>query len=75
MSQIEQANKLQQSEPTIKVGDLVYLSMKDLNLPKGRVRKLQPNYIGPYAVIEVWPDTSNYRVELLPELNKCGIRN
>jgi hypothetical protein len=49
--------------------------MKNLNLPKGRARKLQPNYIGPYVVTEVWPNTSNYRVELPPELNKCGIKN
>jgi hypothetical protein len=56
MAQIEQANKLRQLEPTIKVGDLMYLSTRDLNLPKGRAKKLQPHYIGPYAVSESWPD-------------------
>ncbi|KIL59510.1 hypothetical protein M378DRAFT_33370, partial [Amanita muscaria Koide BX008] len=31
-------------------GDLVYLSTKNLQLPKGHARKLCPKYIGPFKI-------------------------
>jgi len=42
------SNACRHQEPTIKEGDLVYLSTKNLSLPKGRANKLMPKYIGPY---------------------------
>ena len=42
------ADKRQRTEPPIKAGDLVYLSTKNLSMPKGRASKLVPKYIGPY---------------------------
>ena len=37
-------------------------------LPKGRARKLCPNWVGPYKVLEVYEETSNYTLELLGAL-------
>ena len=48
--------------------DLVYLSTKNLTLPKGRAEKLQPKYIGPYKVVEVHTTASTIKLELPPEL-------
>src|ERR1700749_1977124 len=38
--QTKRANEHRQAEPDIQAGDLVYLSTKNLNLSKGRARKL-----------------------------------
>jgi len=57
-------------EPTIKEGDLVYLATKNLSLPRGRARKLMPKYVGPYKVLQAYPETSNYTLELPIELVK-----
>jgi hypothetical protein len=46
--QIHQANKQQGPEPTIEVNSMVYLSTKNLNLPKGHATKLLPKFVGPY---------------------------
>jgi len=62
--QVDKANKHRGDEPLIEVGDLVYLSTKNLNMPKNRARKLCPRYIGPYKVTEAKPSTSNYALEL-----------
>ena len=47
---------------------MVYLSTKNLALPKGRARKLLPRYIGPYKVVKVHTATSTVMLELPPEL-------
>ena len=44
------ANKRKGTAPKFEVGDLVYLSTKNLSMPKGRARKLIPKYIGPMKV-------------------------
>jgi hypothetical protein len=62
------ANKHRSDEPLFKIGDSVYLSTVNLNLPKRRARKLAPKYIGPFRILEAFPDTSNYVLELSPEL-------
>ena len=62
--QTDKANKHRREEPLITVGDLVYLSTKNLNLPKGRARKLCPRFIGPYKVSETQHEMSNYVLEL-----------
>ncbi len=45
-NQAIQANKCRRPS-TLKEDDLVYLSTKNLNLPKGQARKLVPEYLGP----------------------------
>jgi hypothetical protein len=62
--QTNQSNKHRREEPEIVENDLVYLSTKNLNLPKNRARKLCPKFIGPYRVAEARPETSNYVLEL-----------
>jgi len=62
------ANACRCQKPTIKQGDLVYLLTKNLSLPKGRASKLMPKYVGPYTVLQAYPETSNYMLELPSEL-------
>ena len=64
------ADKRQRQEPVISEDDLVYLSMKNLNMLKDRASKLMPKYIGPYRVLKAIPSRSNYVLELPPELAK-----
>ncbi|KAG6871019.1 hypothetical protein C0992_011865, partial [Termitomyces sp. T32_za158] len=66
--QTRHANNRQGDEPAIDRGGLVYLSTKNLNLPKGRASKLCPKWVGPYKVLEAEPSTSNYVLELLTAL-------
>jgi hypothetical protein len=68
--QKHQADKRRRQEPPIKENDLVYLSTKNLSMPKGRASKLVPKYLGPYKVTKALPSTSNYELELPPELAK-----
>lgn len=60
-------------ENKIQEGDLVYLSTENLNLPKGRAKKLLPRYIGPYEVIKAHAETSNYTLRLPEDLAKRRI--
>ena len=46
------ANKKHQADSEYKWDDFVYLSTKNLTLPKGRAQKLVPKFIGPYKVLE-----------------------
>ena len=71
--QTKNANKQRSEEPGIKAGDLVYVSTKNLNLPKGRARKLCPKYVGPYKVLQTRPETSNYTLELPAALQERRI--
>ena len=50
------------------MGDKVYLSTENLNLPKSRARKLMPKYIGPYKVTKSHPEISRYTLDLPQEL-------
>jgi hypothetical protein len=62
--QTRNTNTHRGKEPTISPGDLVYLSTKNLNLPKGRARKLCPKYVGPYKVVKADPSNSTYTLDL-----------
>ncbi|KXN84191.1 hypothetical protein AN958_12844, partial [Leucoagaricus sp. SymC.cos] len=55
-------------KPNIKLGSLVFLSMKNLNMPKDRARKLCPKFIGLYKVIESNSEIFNYKLDLLQAL-------
>jgi len=58
-----------------KEGDLVYLSTKNISLPKGMARKLAPKYLGPFAITMVLKEGATYRLDLSEELLKRGINN
>ena len=73
INQTTQANKRRQQEEPLSTGELVYLSTANLNLPKGRALKLTPRFIGPYQITSANPKTSNYTLELPPELVKRRI--
>jgi hypothetical protein len=62
------SDKHRREEPKIKVGECVYLSTKNLSLPKGRASKLVPKYVGPYRVTKAFPETSSYELELPEQL-------
>jgi hypothetical protein len=71
--QTHHTNSRQSGEPKIAQGDLVFLSTQDLNILKGRARKLCPKFIGPYRVLEALPQTSDYTLELPDALRKRRI--
>jgi transposase InsO family protein len=62
--QTHYANKHRSAEEPLKECDLVYLSTKNLDLPEHRARKLMPIFIGPYPVVKLNSDTSNYTSKL-----------
>ena len=68
IDQTHHANKRRREEPVITTGSKVYLSTANLSLPKGRVRRLLPKYIGPYVVTKSDAHNSNYTLDLPPEL-------
>src|SRR5258706_5273086 len=73
MFQTHYANRYQSAEEPLKEGDLVYLSTKNLNLPKHWSRKLMPTFIGPYPIVKANPGTSNYTLKLPIELEAQNI--
>ncbi|KIJ22920.1 hypothetical protein M422DRAFT_84881, partial [Sphaerobolus stellatus SS14] len=74
IKQARQANKKQRNI-SFQVGDLVYLSTKNLSLPKGRSRKLTPKFVGPYSITKELESNSMFSLDLPPELKKRGIHN
>ena len=67
------ANKKRREEPEIKEDKFVYLSTKNITMPKDRASKLVPKYIGLYRVVKAIPEISNYVLELPAELTKRRI--
>jgi hypothetical protein len=57
----------------LEVGHHIYLSTKNLSLPKAQARKLMPKYIGPYEIISYDRNQSYYTLALPNELLKCRI--
>ena len=71
MNRIQQtfhANKKRRASDLYHVGDHVYLSTQNLTLPKGKVRKLVPKYIGPYKVVKAHNEASTVILKLPPAL-------
>ena len=73
--QAVKANKHRREGQSFKEGYLVLLSTTNLNMPKGRTRKLCPKYIGPYKVIKADPRSSVYKLELSPDLQAQRIHD
>jgi transposase InsO family protein len=71
--QTRSANRQRRPAPFTE-GDLVYISTKNLSVPKGRARKLVPKYIGPYRVLKDFGNSS-FRIELPANLKSRGLHN
>ncbi len=71
--QTQYANRYQSAEEPLREGDLVYLSTKNLNLPKHQAWKLMPIFIRPYPIVKANSDSSNYTLKLLIELEARNI--
>ncbi|OJT02036.1 Retrovirus-related Pol polyprotein from transposon 17.6 [Trametes pubescens] len=74
VDQVTQANR-RRCPASFQVNDLVYLSTKNLSLPKGRARKLVPKYLGPFRILSVITEGATYRLELPKELRARGIHD
>src|ERR1700683_670192 len=71
VKQTRLANRRRKESPFAK-GDLVYLSSKNISLPKGRARKLAPKFVGPYKVLEYYKNDT-FRLDLPSELKQRGV--
>ncbi|KZT71103.1 hypothetical protein DAEQUDRAFT_653923, partial [Daedalea quercina L-15889] len=49
VKQTRDANRRRRPTPFV-LGDLVYVSSKNISLPRGLARKLVPKFIGPYRI-------------------------
>ena len=66
--QTHYSNKHWNPSVQYQLNHLVYLSTKNLTLPKGRARKLMPRFIEPYKVLKSMKDSSNITIEHPQEL-------
>ena len=73
-AQVVQANKHRRAA-SFRVGDLVYLSTKNLSLPKGQAWKLIPKYLGPFPINKVLVEGAMYQLDLSKELKVQGLTN
>ncbi|OBZ70684.1 Transposon Ty3-I Gag-Pol polyprotein [Grifola frondosa] len=73
VKQMRNANRRRQPAPFVD-GDLVYISTKNISLPKGLARKLAPKFIGPYKIIRDFKNNS-YRIDLPANLKRRGIHD
>ena len=55
-------------ETLFAVGDKIYLSTQNLNLPKSRAGKLMPKYVRYYKVMQSHPEISRNTLNLRLEL-------
>jgi hypothetical protein len=62
------ANRKHRESKIYAIDDRVYLSAQNLTLPKGRPRKLVPQYIGPYRVTEAHNKASTVTLEFPDDL-------
>lgn len=72
VKQMTQANR-RRRPADFSVSDMVYLSTKNLRIPKGRARKLVPKYLGPFRITKELEKGSTYQLDLSPELRVKGI--
>ncbi|KAL7284496.1 hypothetical protein ACG7TL_001787 [Trametes sanguinea] len=71
--QVRDANRKRRPVP-FTTGDLVYLSTKNLSLPKGMARKLAPKFIGPYKIVKDYGNNS-FKLDLPSVLRQKGIHD
>ena len=68
IGQTYHTNKRKGIVPKFEIGDLVYLSTKNLSMPKGQARKLIPKYIGLMKVIKWHTASDTYTLDLPDQL-------
>lgn len=73
VKQTRDANRRRRPAPFV-TGDLVYLSTKNISLPKGLARKLAPKYMGPYKILRDYGNNS-FKLDLPPNLKRRGIHD
>jgi hypothetical protein len=73
VKQVCNANRKRQRAPFAS-SDFVYISTKNISLPKGLARKLAPKFIGPYLITEDFKNNS-YWVKLPNNLKARGIHD
>ena len=71
VKQTELANQKRKEAPFVK-GDLVYLSMENITLPKGQAQKLALKFIGPYKILEDYKNNMHL-LDLPAELKQHGL--
>ena len=75
VNQTHYANRRRRKEPAYQIGDRVWLSTDYLAMPKGRVRKLMPKFIGPFVITKVDERLSSYQLDLPSEMKSRYICN
>ena len=73
VKQTRDANRRRRPAPFAE-GDLVYVSTKNLSLPKGLARKLAPKYMGPYRILQDFGNSS-FKLDLPISLKRRGIHD
>ncbi|KAJ2911813.1 hypothetical protein MD484_g8600, partial [Candolleomyces efflorescens] len=73
VKQTRDANRRRRIAPFV-IGDLVYISTKNISFPKGLARKLVPKYIGPYKILEDFKNFS-FRIDLPASLKARGVHD
>ncbi len=68
VNQTHYANRNRRRQAEFPLNGMVYLSTKNLSLPKGRARKLAPRFIGPYRIVSRNINASTYTLDLPKEL-------
>jgi hypothetical protein len=67
------ANQQRRPTPFTK-GDLVYISTKNMTMPKGHACKLLPKYVRPYCITKDFGNSS-FQIELPVNLKSRGIHD
>ena len=70
VKQAQTANNRRKPAPFAE-NDLVYLSTKNLRLPKGKARKLAPKFIGPFMILKDFGNGS-FQLDIPRELHRRG---
>jgi hypothetical protein len=78
ISQAHHANRDRIPDPAFKVGDRVMLTMAKrrreyMQAKDGRVAKFMARWDGPYEVLEAYPDTSTYKLQLPPSSKQTPV--
>ena len=73
IEQMHYSNKCCKPGIEYQINDLVYLSTKNLALPKHRAWKLMPKFIRPYKILKAMNSSLNITLELPQEFKNRGI--
>jgi transposase InsO family protein len=52
------------AESHFSVGDLVWLSTRNMSIVPGRTHKWTPKYVGPFEILRSWPATDTFELDL-----------